>query len=774
MADLPDSKWGMLERPVLPTIRHVFRGPRDLCTRYIKVAEVILGQLRNSLALGGIELATRAVRLPDGTLIRVLRDPSSDILYIDTTETKPSTQDLDIGIVVLPADNDHINGFHSDGWTIFRLPIDNTTVSNERFLDAFLGRGVYLPGQGQVKPAHRLHKRFGNQYWYEGGTVYSWWFSPFGDGPISLNEVDQQVGDIINLSDKFPYRPVYQAGIGFTYIMGYDIGNNNAPRYSSVPLVIYRNNQVLPFIDMRVTDSIPGFNTNGSLIINGFGKCSYDGKTRYLISVLNIHTFQTWSAYPGSVDITDFGAQVILLCYEEGQLLETIYTTPADINVPPNENYFSICIWPWRFNSTGTECVSITLEYRSNDIGADNYFIRVVRVPITHARGNITVGTGTTEAYPIVISETVQDVFRWYGSPFGETVTWDYSAHSGTEYNYNITNVPIAVDYDDNDNVIYTKVTFTSLGGSSSLTTMSGTSTVKSVSERITEVNGSDTLSINTFSNSQASKSISIDGMIVYVQNEPNSSSYSTAQQDAEWDGRSNLDNPGDSYYNSILTVTESSYRNYYGFPVALIGYISTKRKVLLSIEQRIGSSERTSNNNILVESDGTETVSGKGSYRYVSGLSSEIRFKLYVNGILQTDVTDLVAPDAEEYSNPPTNAQYSNGWPGEHFVSWDNSVTITDKRGVFPLLNMFSTSYTPYTPPVTTNTASKCSGGLVVDFRVNNRIAWIVSINQQPGTDYEGIMEGRSVVKASFSNDPRGILGHTSSSSRFSTMGLY
>lgn len=678
------------------------------------------------------------------------------------------------GFVVLPADNAHPNGVHSDGLRYYKLPADNERRENEMLLDTLSGSGVSAdaPG-GAVRAEHEVYKRFGNQYYYHGAVAYSWWFSPYGDGPISLTE-SNLVGDLINLSDDFPYRPYYAGGEGFTYVSGYAPNYNNAPRHESVPLVIYRNGKVLPFIDMSVTDSIPGFNTNGSLIVNGFGRCEFGGKERLLVSLLNLHTFQTWSPYPGSVDITNFGAQVVLLCYENERLIETEYTTPSDINAPANDEYFSICIWPWRFNPAGTECISITLEYRSNDIGADHYFIRVVRVPLIHDTGKVKAGTALIETYPIVISETVQDSYSEFGSPSGETVTWSKNAADGTVYDYNIDSVPIAADYDDHGTAIFTLLTVTSRGGGSYYTTASGTSTTRAVGQYAAEVSGSTALEIGGYGGRVASKSLSVNGMLAPLQNEQNSGSYALITQSSSWSGYSDLENPAANYYHGSIDIEESATRNYYGYPVTLIGYLSTRNKTLLTIGQRIGLQIKTSRKD-KIELDGeTQTLSGEGSYYYNSGFSSEIKFSLYVRGALKKTVVNIVAPDMEENSGPPSNSSYINGWPGEMSTSWDYSTTTADKRGVFPILNLFATSYTPYTPPTTSNTTSKCAANFVADFRKKNKVGWIVSIDQRPAADYIGIMDGRAITKANFHDNPSELLGHASPSSRFSTVGLF
>jgi len=196
VADLPDSKWGMLERPVLPTIRHVFRGPRGLCIQYVKVAEVILGKLRNSMALGSVELATRGVRLPDGTKIRVLRDQSSDILYIDTTETAyaPYKEFPYFDFSFIPKEH-YMSPAGDDGMAYLlgdeTLPLSDTNPNPKRPMGGYHYTGhpywKGLPDKAETYPSNKAIL-WGNQFYFDakGRNLVSWWHSPGGDLPIPI------------------------------------------------------------------------------------------------------------------------------------------------------------------------------------------------------------------------------------------------------------------------------------------------------------------------------------------------------------------------------------------------------------------------------------------------------------------------------------------------------------------------------------------------------------------------------------------------------------
>ena len=85
--DLPAALDSILSRYVGPVQVGVSGNPA-LASRYVGLARVGLGQLRNALALGGIADGARHFLTPDGAKISVLRIAGMDLVRIDVTEVE--------------------------------------------------------------------------------------------------------------------------------------------------------------------------------------------------------------------------------------------------------------------------------------------------------------------------------------------------------------------------------------------------------------------------------------------------------------------------------------------------------------------------------------------------------------------------------------------------------------------------------------------------------------------------------------------------------------
>lgn len=88
--DLPAALDSILSRYVGPVQVGVSGNPA-LASRYVGLARVGLGQLRNALALGGIADGARHFITPDGAKISVLRIAGMDLVRIDVTEVETTT-----------------------------------------------------------------------------------------------------------------------------------------------------------------------------------------------------------------------------------------------------------------------------------------------------------------------------------------------------------------------------------------------------------------------------------------------------------------------------------------------------------------------------------------------------------------------------------------------------------------------------------------------------------------------------------------------------------
>lgn len=390
MADLPDSKWGMLERPVLPTIRHVFRGPRELCVQYIKIAEVILGKLRNSMALGSVELATRGVRLPDGTKIRVLRDQSSDILYIDTTETAyaPYKEFPYFDFSFIPKEH-YMSPAGDDGTAYLlgdeTLPQSDTNPNPKRPMGGYHYTGhpywKGLPDKAETYPSNKAIL-WGNQFYFDarGRNLVSWWHSPGGDLPIPIirpgdyratRGADVFTLDVngyltaVDIQDGPPvYTPIHTTirrqmvlpnGASAFTLPEFRFGHFTANyRFHILAPQLYRNNSKWDRYDsiLTVFDDIA--------FIAGYTRCmaplEEDENTYIHASDLLLFTVDTLKQETAPVIYMANFAGI-----EEGysSAIFDISSLIADALGMETAFIDQEVTYPWRFNSTGTEAMWI-------------------------------------------------------------------------------------------------------------------------------------------------------------------------------------------------------------------------------------------------------------------------------------------------------------------------------------------------------------------------------------------------------------------------------
>ena len=388
MSDLSDPKWGLLERPVLPTIRHVFRGPRELCNRYIKVAEIVLGKLRNSMSLGDVELATRGIRLADGTKIRVLRDPSSDILCIDTTETvsAPYQEFPYFDFSFIP--KEHYKSPVGDDGRSYRLGDETQPLSDDNPTPKRPMWGYHytehpywkgLPDQVEVYQS-RNAILWGNQFYFDakGRNLVSWWHSPGGDLPIpivrpndyiatrgtsafTLNEngymtaVDPRDGPPVYtpIHTTIRRRVIFQNGnIGYTlpeFRFGYFTADY---RFDVLSARLYRNNR-----KWNQYDGLLGAFGDNIPYIAGYSPCkiAIDGVLTQVSDIL-LFPVDPYFLEAGPVSyMANFSGKI------DGYPTATFDISPAIAAALELDNAFinQEVTYPWRFNSTGTEAMWI-------------------------------------------------------------------------------------------------------------------------------------------------------------------------------------------------------------------------------------------------------------------------------------------------------------------------------------------------------------------------------------------------------------------------------
>jgi hypothetical protein len=86
-----------------------FYGDPELAAAYLPVAYALLGQVKNRMAYGDVGFGHQQIELPDGTLIRVLRNGNQNILEIDATSTTfidRDTQSVELVFLLYPRNPD--------------------------------------------------------------------------------------------------------------------------------------------------------------------------------------------------------------------------------------------------------------------------------------------------------------------------------------------------------------------------------------------------------------------------------------------------------------------------------------------------------------------------------------------------------------------------------------------------------------------------------------------------------------------------------------------
>lgn len=462
MADLPEPKWALLARPTLPTIRHVFRGPHDLCVKYVKLAEVFLGRLRNEMALNGVEIATRAVRLPDGTKIRVLRDPSSDILYIDTTETvyAPYLEFPYFDFSFIPKEH-YESPVGDDGRAYLlgdeTLPLSEDNPNPKRPMWGFHYTGhPYWKGLPDGAEVYQSNKSilWGNQFHFDarGRTMVSWWHSPGGDLPIPIIRPGDYIatrGDsvftldldgyltAVDLRDGPPvYTPIHTTirrqvllpnGTAAFTLPEFRFGHFTADyRFGELPAQLYRNNKKWDqYEDMiGLIGNVP--------YVAGYTQCKVvlEGEeTPTRVSDFIVFPIDLFHSETAPITyMVNFSGQL------DGYPSATFELGSIMAAALGFENAFvdQEVTYPWRFNSTGTEAMWMA-SVGDRVVGESVRNVRLVWFVFSIDPRTTTMGVVEYEVLGYNVAATSSTVATVH-DPVGPS--------SGTEFSYSETQVP--------------------------------------------------------------------------------------------------------------------------------------------------------------------------------------------------------------------------------------------------------------------------------------------------------------------------------------------
>ena len=161
-----------------------FYGDPKLAAAYLPVAYALLGEVKNRMAYGEVSFGHRAIELPDGTRIRVIRNGEQNILEIETVpvvgrEIFPGTGTA--GMIFYPRTESAPLGIYTPAGPAARHPVP----VEQRPFATLSYQYNEEESKFDLSAAAPVNTQSGNQFFQEpGGAVFSWWHSPHGDGPL--------------------------------------------------------------------------------------------------------------------------------------------------------------------------------------------------------------------------------------------------------------------------------------------------------------------------------------------------------------------------------------------------------------------------------------------------------------------------------------------------------------------------------------------------------------------------------------------------------------
>lgn len=116
-----------------------FYGDPRLSAEYLPVAYALLGGLKNQMALSGVGFGHRRIQLPDGTMIRVIRNGEQNILEIDT---QAHQQSVFVGLLAIYMESGFVlmkqTGFPDQFQAKSELLETDSTERADKFKDSMI------------------------------------------------------------------------------------------------------------------------------------------------------------------------------------------------------------------------------------------------------------------------------------------------------------------------------------------------------------------------------------------------------------------------------------------------------------------------------------------------------------------------------------------------------------------------------------------------------------------------------------------------------------
>lgn len=395
-------------------IRLILKGDKAKAYQYISLARLFQGELKNNISLAKIDSGVRHHTLPDGTVIKNLWDGSLDIIEITVPgapkEIPPEAKD---DFILYPKSDESPFGWRMVD-TVYPTEYPGPyeyNVTDKIFASMAVGAHTAVTTVNQSLFC-------GNQIIFSGTDVYSYWGSPFGDGPFLEYDVTvvgrptgrympyiKRTGTVI-FSYAFEMIEYFDPDTGIFY-------------FQDIPHTIYKNGTSFYEVTIDETKNIVGL-------------CLFNPEFHLLVIV------------------TAKGDAAAIYKYTFiGEIFVKLYDIPGDGETVSQMQYRH----PFRFNKSSTVVSTIT-QGITEIIGgypSKNYF-RTLDIGISYDIEN-----DEFTFTPVYGGACFDAISEWIDYTFlGVDTSNNFGFFKASAYKVEDINCPIALSYNEDERILIT------------------------------------------------------------------------------------------------------------------------------------------------------------------------------------------------------------------------------------------------------------------------------------------------------------------------------
>lgn len=442
----------MASRSIAPAIVQL-DGDRVRASTYLGLARALLGDVINRATLGGVDVGSRTLHLPDGTAVSATISGSVNIIRIASPSPIETIIPLQFAFIVHPFTDSNPNGWwfasetatsRSSRTTAFRtkhsFAIDQDTGASVNYYHEPWRRSnaiIKSDANGKNTKIFRdLDVWPGNQWTSldNGATVWSWWHSPHGDMALFL------------AIDYLPYQESFVPFLDETGALIYMTKVTAPLEWAYLAPCVFRNGELVwSFSDTDVTDYSNPITTEDYAIVGGVYPISAN---RFLVMI-----------------VTDKETKSTLYDVKLSPRSVTLvgsFIPPLDVDPDGNQKSDPAPFgfrWPWRFSPKGGECATLLLYYNYYPLHYQEYDVTqklTLLIGYDPETDTFTASEKDRVDYSIYRQHDFDNVYSASGTLDPSTLILNYS---GSGY-YNELNVndssrlPIALTYDSKGNQV--------------------------------------------------------------------------------------------------------------------------------------------------------------------------------------------------------------------------------------------------------------------------------------------------------------------------------